>query len=507
MITAYPVWPGVCRLSFPFNAAINAALKEGIRWFDYHGVLGKKAWYVPFGELSRIARDTRIPVTVEPDTEIPLCVLRKDLLPHQHNAATLAVTDNVRLLQFDTGTGKSYTAIAAAEHAGPRWLIAAPRIVLSNWHGELAKWGCGEAWEQRTGRKIPDEQPNIVLCSYGSIHKLPKGWSYDALIYDEIHAAIHAKSKRSRALVDLSMRHPRAMRLGLTATPISAELSNLWSQLHCLCPHRWGTFKQWVEAYHDHDYQGYEGALQVRGIREDRKQAWLAAVQSVSSYTSQSDLGDKLPAVSWHVKRLGSLTGSQYKACPADLALWRKEQSALSSTRVAALGTVIAAIPESEPVAVVTYLRETAERVAAQYGLTHIDGSILPHKRADLLAQSSRIAITMMCANEGIDLRKYTNVIVAESYPVPRFVEQMLGRFIRLFATNPVSITFATLAGTSDVIITNRLVDRLKEQSVLISAGKIRSGLLDSLERDTNSADFLAEIADQLGSWDDDDDC
>ncbi len=158
--------------------------------------------------------------------------------------------------------------------------------------------------------------------------------------------------------------------------------------------------------------------------------------------------------------------------------------------------------------AIVCYLRKTAELISEALGLPAVTGDIPAHKRADVLAGTDSAVVTMMAINEGIDLRKFTNVIVAESYPVPRFVEQVIGRFVRLFAAEPVTVSFLRLSGTSDVVISERLVDRLQEQAAVAASGKLRQGIENTLRMNYESDTFLESLKDQLtsSSWEETDD-
>lgn len=507
-------WPGVYRAIAPYSEKLNAVLKAGIRWFDYHKSLGPKAWYIPKERIQPLLNE-ELPAAGIHCSEIVHPMRRRSrrelsdhLLPHQRHSIEAALTERVRLLQFGVGTGKTLTALETASQVDGATLIVAPRVVLPHWHAEIAKWGYfeyKEIWEQRTGRKIPEDQPDVVLVSYGSLHTLPPLWRYDCLIYDELHYAIHQKSKRSQALAELSMKNGRAIRLGLTATPTSAESHNIHGVMHALCPHRWGSWYQWTERFHETDQGGYEGARRVHGLRQDKLQELSELCGTITDIVTQADLGDRLPPVTWSVTD-GKAPDkkSEIKNSITSLKAWNKEQERLTKARVAAVASMN--LPTST--AIVCYLRKTAGVIGTTLNLPVVDGSIPPHKRAELLADAPSAVMTMMAINEGIDLRKFTNVLVVESYPVPRFVEQVLGRFVRLYATEPVHVSFLRLAGTSDTVISERLVARLEEQATLMREGKLRSGILNTLRLNIESDSFLEKLQKELQSsdWEESDD-
>ena len=111
----------------------------------------------------------------------------------------------------------------------------------------------------------------------------------------------------------------------------------------------------------------------------------------------------------------------------------------------------------------------------------------------------------MRSINEGLDLRRYTRVYMLESYPVPRYVTQVLGRFVRLYAKDAVEVYFCKLSGSSDDIVTNKLLQRMSEQSTIVRQGKVESGLSQLLTLDETSEDFLDELRAAADSWQDDD--
>ena len=496
-LIASEAWPGVYRMIGRFDRAMNESYKQARGRY----VAAERAWYVPRSGLCAVAQDAErngyefLRADLRP---MPLPPLPADLLPHQVEAITLALTNRVVLCQWDTGTGKTRTALEIARTAGKHTLIVAPRAVVPVWLEQAARWGYPAPVEIRSGRKVPSEQPHTLLTSYGSVGRIPEQWRFDCLVLDELHYAIHAKSMRSRALLSIMLANRQAVRVGLTATPVSASMTDLHNQLHVLCPHRWGTWYQWVARYHQHDHDGYEGALRVGPVRQDLLADMLAEIGDVIHVAGHADVAHALPNITWEIvsRNVGTRT-----TMPPSLTSWRAEQTVLSSERSAHAVAVAKDLHQlGKSVAVVTYLRETADSIGTALGWPVVDGSMPAHKRAKLLSKAEPVVLTMMSCTEGLDLRAYTDPLIVEAYPVPRYMEQIIGRFCRLYATAPVTVRWLQLTGTSDDIIAARLVDRLQEQAAIMRGNKLRTGLAALLSHDYSSDAWLQELNAQLGT-------
>lgn len=510
-ITITPVWPGVYRIG-GFNRDLNQWLKNDPRGrykFDGDCELGdRKAWYLPTERLSALEawlESKGIPYSTAerghkgfPGTKPRL---PDDLTPWQSRAIERAWYEGSLLCQHITGAGKSRIACEVINSLGSegRTLIIAPKVVMETWETEqLPAWlrvDWGEApgvWSLRQGRKTDRTQPGVVICSYGSLHRIPAEWKFDLIVFDEIHYGIHGQSARTRACRSLRAKNPGAIALGLTATPASSSLTNLWAQLDILCPTRWGTYKRWWSYFFEELSVGFEDHTKPGKLRADRADELLEEIADVVDYVSFGDVGDRLPPVVWDRLDIGD--GGGRVTAPENLKAWRAEQQRTASERVSAFVSAWEQPPA--PTAIIVYHRNVAAALgeALEGRATVIDGSVPAKQRKALLSDSSLAVITMRSITEGVDLRRFTQVCVLESYPVPLYVTQVLGRFVRLYAENPVGITFCRLRGSSDDLITERLLSRLAEQQTLISQGKVEGGLREVLSVDENGEEFLTAL-------------
>lgn len=521
------VWPGVFKVTAPFSRELNALIKSDRRWWAEFGPptatkpKGQfKAWHISAERLDELEG-----FACNNDWEFQVTRLAPGLLPQPDNTLTKwqqeglerALTRRVSLSQWVTGSGKSRGALEVyrALPTGSKVLIVCPKVVMRTWEDQqLPKWlpqppvSEGEKpakpswWSLIQGRKIPDEQPDITLVSYGSLHRVPKDWRFDLLIFDELHAGIHGDSKRSQHCVDLSMRHGKAIRLGLTATPTSSSLTDLWSQMNILCPHRWGTFKRWWQEYFVAESVGFEDHVKPGPLKQDKLPALLKELETICHYVGHEDVGDALPPVEWKEKRYGDPAAGV--STPETVKQWVLEQRAIGGLKVDAFIREWGrmkwdSVQPMPPTAIVVYHRDLGERLAERLGATYVSGEMPPKQRHVALAEAQLAVVTMRSVTEGLDLRRFTNVHVLEAYPVPLYLTQVLGRFVRLYATEPVTITFWRMRGSSDDIIVHRLLQRMSEHGkVLRSGGKVESGLQALLTLDHNSDAFLQELRDAV---------
>jgi superfamily II DNA or RNA helicase len=515
--------PGLYRIESPFSRDLNAWVKTEHAWaFDGGKVLhSAKAWYLPLERLEGLAkwagnRGWGIEITHHVQTYSPDVLTNEpaDLTPWQRAGVKQALTNGILLAQWLTGSGKSRFALEVLKALGPeaRAVIVAPKVVMRTWDQEqLPRWlgqeeGQDPAWfTMYTGRKPlagkrAQNQPRVVVCSYGSMHRLPEQWSYDLIVYDECHYGIHGDSGRSKASATLSIANPWAVKLGLSATPSSTSLTDLWGQLHMLAPHRWGSYARWWRRYFAEIPVGYEDHTKPGPLRQECVDDFVASLGAACDYVGIEDVGDYLPPVTWKKLDLGE-TASPNRTPPDNIAQWRAEQISTARTRLAAFQGAIAAgdiETTSAPTAVIVYHRALGEALAHNLGAAYVSGELSTKQRHELLASAPVAVMTMRSVTEGLDLRRYTNVYVLEAYPVPLYLTQVLGRFVRLYAKDPVTITFCRLRGSTDDVVVHRLLTRIAEQGRLIKQGKVESGLKALLTVDANSEDFLAALRDAV---------
>ncbi|MCM3907588.1 DEAD/DEAH box helicase [Trueperella bernardiae] len=178
--------------------------------------------------------------------------------PHnyQHRAITHILTHHNTVLLLGMGLGKTsitLTALAALHNTGQanKTLIIAPkRVATHTWPTELAKWDHLAGLEAAVLAGTPAKR-QALLANPAPLHiinrelvpwlvqTIGKNWPYDTVVIDELSSFKSASSKRNRALMRV---RPYIHRMiGLTGTPTSTGLLDLFGQYKLIDPSIFGT--------------------------------------------------------------------------------------------------------------------------------------------------------------------------------------------------------------------------------------------------------------------------
>lgn len=178
--------------------------------------------------------------------------------PHDYQRAAithLLLHPNAVLL-LDMGLGKTVitlTALHALHHNNltRKALVIAPkRVALTTWPEELAKWDHLTSLESTNIVGTPTERERLTETD-APIHiinrenvpwlvqTLGNAWPYDTVVIDELSSFKSATSQRNKALT--KVRHHITRMIGLTGTPTSTGLLDLFGQYKLIDPTIFGT--------------------------------------------------------------------------------------------------------------------------------------------------------------------------------------------------------------------------------------------------------------------------
>lgn len=169
--------------------------------------------------------------------------MKASVKPMAHQRISLA-HDAKNPVVFDTsdaGTGKTAVRILAfaarRRKGGGKLLVLAPRSVLrSTWAQDFLKFAPDmvvKVGTALTREKTFNEDGDAYITNHDAVKwllKKPKAWwaQFSELVVDEIPAYKHYTSQRSRAMFKISKHFKR--RIGLTATPNSNGICDVWHQ-------------------------------------------------------------------------------------------------------------------------------------------------------------------------------------------------------------------------------------------------------------------------------------
>lgn len=160
------------------------------------------------------------------------------------------------ILCDEMGLGKTHQAMAllaaVKNHSTEpkRFLIVCPTSVIYHWEGLLKKFLPNLKVHVFYGqeRKMPSENKDIVLTSYGVLRsekKMLSEQSFDVAILDEIQHAKNTQSQTHRALKSLQVH----VRIGLTGTPIENHILELKALFDIILPYYFPSDAQFKELF------------------------------------------------------------------------------------------------------------------------------------------------------------------------------------------------------------------------------------------------------------------
>jgi SWI/SNF-related matrix-associated actin-dependent regulator 1 of chromatin subfamily A len=181
------------------------------------------------------------------------------------------------LLADDMGLGKTIQGIGIAKVYKSDWpvVVVAPASLLLNWRSEFLKWLPKDLTEDdvfvmKNGKMNP--KGKIIICSYDYTQKKQTELfqflgTRGILLVDEAHHIKTFTAKRTVAVVALSHFAKRCVLM--TGTPILNRVEELYSIVHAIAPHDWGTYYDFVFKYCD--AQKSKFGLMVNGISNDEE--------------------------------------------------------------------------------------------------------------------------------------------------------------------------------------------------------------------------------------------
>ena len=170
--------------------------------------------------------------------------------PHEYQtfAIEFLLSNHITCLLLDMGLGKTSITLTAAKDlldAGivKHILVIAPlRVARDTWPAEIKKWdhlkdlrysvAVGSARERMAA--INDRSAQIVIINRENVDWLVKhcDWNFDMVVIDELSSFKNHRSKRFKAMCKI---RPFVSRIvGLTGTPSSNGLMDLWAQFKIL---------------------------------------------------------------------------------------------------------------------------------------------------------------------------------------------------------------------------------------------------------------------------------
>ena len=411
---------------------------------------------------------------------------------------------------WSAGSGKTLGAIVWNLAAGPSLSVVVTKAAIRpTWARELETYTQGVHSEVLDGEtpgdlvgSIPLDRPVVLVTGYDTL----PGW-IDALVklrphsvvFDEIHkvkshrrwqaevgngARVSFSLKENQAAACYRLSRIAKRRLGLTATPVTDRVRDLWAQLDLVHPGEWGTYWDWARRY--------AGATEnTFGGMDDRGKSNLAELKRRLSYVSHRvpyslanrDLPPKRRLVTYvkvcdQNRAEGGISKELKKAAkfgPTAI-LEARLMEAASRKRKVVLAHARDALEGGLKVTIFTGRRVDCERLASEArewkGISGLSlfsghGGDSPEarekiRRAYMASEGPALLVgTGDAWGEGLDLQDTDLAIFAMLPYTPGQIIQYEGRFARLGQQRPVLIRYVIAEGTVDEHVAAILLGKL----------------------------------------------
>jgi SWI/SNF-related matrix-associated actin-dependent regulator 1 of chromatin subfamily A len=425
--------------------------------------------------------------------------MSKVLYPFQELGAEWLADRDRALLADEMGLGKTVQAVVAAgEVMAEKVLVVCKAIGKDHWAREFAAHS--RTWRPQVmgSQSHPLDSHNVHIVNYDVIHqprmlkRLLMG-HWDVLIADEMHMLKSVDSKRTQALLDPTRGiWTRAGAVwGLSGTPAPNHPGELWPWLRTLHPDRVKglNYEGFLDKYLDW-VDGTYGPF-VRGIRN--QSGWRALMDPIMLRRRRTEVLRDLPPLlidqlllssqealptvlgdleghpeAGKVRQILSAMGPQ--ADPQDLLLEASMDPA-EIRRMYGLAKVPLIVRQvqdeldggQDKVVIMGWHRDVLEQIVQglkDYGPVLVYGGMTSTQMADAVDRfqnhpACRVFVgNILSAGTSITLTAANRLIFAEYSWVPGENQQALLRILRIGQDRPCRVSFASLAGSLDEVIT-----------------------------------------------------
>jgi len=343
------------------------------------------------------------------------------------------------------------------------------------------------------------------------IHKLKNWRRAETVLNDE--GQLQSNTLSTTAAVGNRIARLGTRRLGLSATPYSIGVGDLWAQLDCLEPDCWGDNWQFVHGYCD-AMPGARGGLDTTG--ESNVDELRQRLRSMMHTVSRTELERSLPGKRRELIRLSKeQLNAAHKEAKEELrqamklgeeSFWEAQVGvAASMKRNWTVDTVVQTMLSGRRCVVLTSRRAEVDNIAIavkkKLPKELKDNVLYSHGGSELSVREKHRLLYKDFTNKtmcligthdawgtAIDGLQSTDVAIMNSLPTTaKTIGQSETRFTRQGQDRPVTIMYPIAEGTIDEIVNSRLLSRLDTLKDLLdgeseseAAGRTLAGLDDA---------------------------
>lgn len=400
------------------------------------------------------------------------------------------------ILAAPTGAGKTLMSCAIAQNYN-RILVVCPAMVRNVWSDIFGKFG-RVAHPIRWGRdrkgltkaqvaeRIEAYHANIQVISYALLEEVDP-FEWDLIILDEVHHLASPHAAVSKHIAHLFLGNPACHVLGLSATLIPTNVTQIWNPLRLISPPAewpkgdpttYGPPWAWLRKYVGLEVNDY-GTVPGEPNPKQRTALAQSLVDHVM-YVSLKDIMPDMPPL-----RLQMLECDQGKpAFDSMVKEWVQDPPGDITHQIIMCAT-----------------RAQASMLAHKYHGIYIDGSVDPQKRHELLKQGEMsphalIVATYESLMVGIRILWPQRVLLIDFNASPGEMTQLLGRFRAVGTTKRPLVQ--VLLQPENERVAERLQDRLRVVTSVLGSGATEQQLDELLALPEITTDVLRNALNQM---------
>lgn len=430
------------------------------------------------------------------------------LFPFQERAVRWLAPRKTALLAFDMGLGKTAIAIRASEAINAKSiLVLCPSVAVENWKREFRKWSVSHP----KGR-------TISIFSYGSLHKVPKGY-WDLCILDESHYLKSPDAERTKSVLARGgILNYAAKAWCLSGTPCPNHAAELWPILFAfgLTKLRYQVFLERFCNYYEITVSRYhKPRKQITGTKTQMIPELKRMLSTFMLRETKETAGIELPAITYDdiiIEEGFPLAHSSVDSLLPGPGMWDKligERDRLQKAvdemgeKDLSLGDLMTSLPtlrrftglqkvryaaemlatelhsqEYDKVVVFAVHREVISQLALRlkdFGAVRLQGGMTDKERQAAIdkfqtdPQTRVIVVNLQAGGIAISLTAASQVVFVEQDWTPGVNAQGVMRCHRIGSKFPVHVRFLALSNSLDDRITTVLRRKTQELTQIFS--------------------------------------
>lgn len=523
--------PWFVKATFPFERKLVEQIKQipGTKW-----VPQGKYWKIPV-EVLELLDDVEVKDGRPQVTQFSICDANDvgSLYDYQRVGVDRAVAAGRWLFVFETGLGKSATAITAAKLSGHEKgiLVVTPSQVKRTWLRELGKWwpehpevGVVDYGRGRTSLSRKEKARTeaayaapIQIVSYSLLSEVDTtGWA--AIIFDEAHYLKSPSSSWSKRALEIVKANPKAKVFGLSATLAPDKPIDVFGPINVVWPGRFGKLTKsgkYSFEFNQRYSVGTQGMYgwKFKGLNGAHEEELVRRLNGLMTRATKKQYAHLLPAFNVSSIYIQPDSPRDYEGIMDAYQTGRSHEELVESILLRAgdekiphaIEWGILAKARASHVCILTHQKKSARAIAEALDTTAVTGE-MPAKQRDAHLEKLKAApqgilvATMHSIGIGIDLTSFTEVLFAELYWRPATVIQALGRFSRLSSKLPATCYFMVMESTMDEQMALRLEEKIADINKAIESGMSEEKLEGAFAVDEE--EFMASLAAKYGDDD-----